>query len=299
MMPGSDTMKHPLLWTVCLCLGLTAFACGGAEDAPSRAAPPAAGDTSEDPAPTPMGGKPPVTPKPTADAASAPDVLTAAPDAVPQVTPPEADAAPPDAGASAPTPTGPKGPYTCSLVIGISATGDWFKAGFEKIVDNDRWQLMAVHSAFINYWANPGDKIWGSRPTSACTMNSANPDRVILVVLSNHWETWTLDQWVTPIIAAMKNFKAKYSNLKNLELSTFVRSPGDKPCPLGDTFRQYDLAVADEAFQKVAAMFPELVTVAPKVHVDSCADYNNHPPHLQLADPAARAAKKMGAIYKD
>jgi hypothetical protein len=283
-------MKHRPLWTIGLCLGLTTLACGS----PSQPASPPSDNTPEDPAPTPTGGDASVTPKSPRDAAVSPDAPP------PSVTPPDAtptaapDAASPDAGPSAPV-----GPYSCSLVIGISATGDWFKAGFEKIVDNDRWQLMAVHSAFINYWADPNHNIWASKPSSPCTMNAANPDRVILVVLSNHWETWTLQQWVTPIVAAMKNFKAKYSNLKNFEVSTFVRSPGDKPCPLGDTFRQYDLAVADEAFQKVAAMFPELVTVAPKVHVDSCADYNNHPPHLQLADPAARAAKKMGAIYKD
>jgi hypothetical protein len=215
----------------------------------------------------------------------------------PVVTPPVSTA--PDAGPTAPAPTGPRGPYTCSLVIGISATGDWFKAGFEKIVDNDRWQLMAVHSAFINYWADPKHSIWGSKPSSACTKNADNPDRVILTALSNHWEKYPVEQWVTEITAAVKNFKARYSNLKNLELETFVRSPGDKPCPLGDTFRAYDLAPADEAFQKVAAAFPELVTVAPKVHVDSCDDYNNHPPHLQLAGPASRAAMKMGAIYKD
>jgi len=286
-------MKHRLLRSLGLGLILTTLACGAS---PSRSAPPAAGETPEDPAPTPKDGGSSLAPKPQPDAspAAAPDAAPAS-DATPAAAP---DAAPADGGPGAPV-TRPAGPFTCSLVIGISATGDWFNAGFEKIVDNDRWQLMAVHSAFINYWASPTHSIWGSKPSSACKMNAANPDRVILVVLSNHWETWTLEQWVTPIVAAMKNFKAKYSNLKNLELSTFVRSPGDKPCPLGDTFRQYDLAVADEAFQKVAAMFPELVTVAPKVHVDSCADYNNHPPHLQLADPASRAAKKMGAIYKD
>jgi hypothetical protein len=242
--------------------------------------------------PAPMMMPPPVvTPPPSM---TTPPVTTPTP---PVVTPPVSTA--PDAGPTAPAPTGPRGPYTCSLVIGISATGDWFKAGFEKIVDNDRWQLMAVHSAFINYWADPKHSIWGSKPSSACAKNADNPDRVILTALSNHWEKYPVEQWVTEITAAVKNFKARYSNLKNLELETFVRSPGDKPCPLGDTFRAYDLAPADEAFQKVAAAFPELVTVAPKVHVDSCDDYNNHPPHLQLAGPASRAAMKMGAIYKD
>jgi hypothetical protein len=48
----------------------------------------------------------------------------------------------------------------------------------------------------------------------------------------------------------------------------------------------------------MATLFPDLVTVAPKVAVDSCADYAGHPPHLP-SGPAARAATKMGAIYKD
>jgi hypothetical protein len=121
-----------------------------------------------------------------------------------------------------------------------------------------------------------------------CRPTPPRSDRVILVALSTHWETWTVEQWVTPIVAAMKNFNAKYSNLKNLELSTFVRSPGDKPCPLGDTFRGYDLAPADQAFAKVAAMFPDLVTVAPIVHVDSCDDYAGHPPHLPSGPARAR-----------
>jgi hypothetical protein len=145
---------------------------------------------------------------------------------------------------------------------------------------------------------DPKNGIWGSKPPSACTRNADDPDRVILTALSLHWANDTVQQRITQLEAAVKNFKAKYSNLKNLELATFVRSPGDKPCPLGDTFRAYDLARADEAFQKVAAAFPELVTVAPIVHVDSCDDYAGHPPHLP-SGPAARAAMKMGAIYKE
>jgi hypothetical protein len=183
-------------------------------------------------------------------------------------------------------------------VVGIQATGDWFNAGFEKIVDNTRWELMSVHNAFINYWADPKNGIWGSKPSSACAKNADNPDRVILTALSNHWETWTVEQWTTQLSGAVKNFKARYSNLRNLELATFVRSPGDKPCPLGETFRAYDLTPADQAFVKTAALFPDLVTVAPKVAVDSCDDYAGHPPHLP-SGPAARAAMKMGAIYKD
>ena len=289
-------MNHRPLWI--LGLGLTTLACGTREVAPSESASPADGDTPVDPAPTPMGRDSSVAPMPTVDAAPSLDA-PAPPVTPPEMTPtPPPDAASPDVGPSAPAPTGPAGPFTCSLVIGIQATADWFNGGFEKIVDKDRWQLMAVHSGFIDYWADPKNGIWGSKPSSACTKNADNPDRVILTALSLHWANYTVEQWSTQLIGAVKNFKARYSNLKSLELATFVRSPGDKPCPLGDTFRAYDLAPADEAFAKVAAMFPELVTVAPIVHVDSCDDYAGHPPHLP-SGPAGRAAMKMGALYKE
>jgi hypothetical protein len=289
-------MKHRALWT--LGLGLTTLACASSEVAPSQSTPPATGNTPVNPAPTQPGGEPSVTPMPSPVVPS-PPVTPPAVTPPPVVTPTEPPAsAPPDGGPSAPAPTAPGGPFTCSLVVGIQATGDWFNAGFEKIVDNPRWELMAVHNAFIDYWADPKNKIWGSKPSSACTKNADNPDRVILTALSLHWEKASVEQWMTHLTAAVKNFKAKYSNLKNVELATFVRSPGDKPCPLGETFRVYDMVEQDQAYDMMAAQFPDLVTVAPKVHVDSCDDYAGHPPHLP-GGPAGRAAMKMGAIYKE
>jgi hypothetical protein len=287
-------MKHRALWT--LGLGLTALACASGE-VPNPSTPPPGGNPPVNPPSTPPGGEPTVPPPmvtPTPPVAP-PPMTTPPPVMPPPATPP---ATPPDGGPSAQPPTGPRGPFTCSLVVGIQATGDWFNAGFEKIVDNGRWELMSVHNAFIDYWADPKNSIWNSKPSSACTQNATNPDRVILTALSLHWANITVDQWVTQLTGAVKNFQAKYSNLKNLELATFVRSPGDKPCPLGDTFRAYDLTPADQAFQKMAALFPGLVTVAPIVHVDSCDDYAGHPPHLPDG-PAARAGMKMGAIYKE
>jgi hypothetical protein len=206
---------------------------------------------------------------------------------------------PPDPGMPTPTPpASPKGPFTCSLVIGIQATGDWFNGGFEKIVDNTKWELMAVHSGFVTYWADPKHPIWGTKPSSACATNPDNPDRVILTALWLHWLPATVDEWVTGLTAAIKNFQAKYSNLKNVELATFIRAPGAMPCPGGMTFKSYIRPEQDMAYDKMPALFPSgFVTVAPKVTVDSCADFNNNPPHLP-GGPAARMAMKMGAIYK-
>ncbi len=291
-------MKHRALRI--LALGLTTLACSSPEAPPSQP-PPGTGNPPVSPAPTPTGSDPSVTPTPPPSVTPTPTPTPVTPPVTPSpvVTPTEPPpAVTPDAGPSAPAPTGAQGPFTCSLVIGIQATGDWFNGGFEKIVDNARWELMAVHSGFINYWADPKDKIWGTKPSSACAKNADNPDRVILTGLSLHWQKYTVDEWITQLSAAVKNFQARYSNLKNVELSTFVRSPGDKPCPLGDTFRVYDMVEQDQAYGMMKGLFPGLVTVAPIVKVDSCDDYAGHPPHLP-GGPAARAAMKMGALYKD
>jgi hypothetical protein len=215
--------------------------------------------------------------------------------------PPPSSTTTPDAGASAPTPTptpaGPKGPFTCTLVIGIQATADWFNGGFESMVDGTKWELMAVHSGFVTYWADPKNGIWGSKPSSACATNADNPDRVILTALYLHWMTAPVDQWVTTLSAAVMNFKAKYSNLKNVELATFVRSPGGKPCPGGMEFKSFITPEQDMAYDKMPALFPGLVTVAPKVEVTSCAEYGGNPPHLTGAGKSA-SAKKLADIYK-
>ena len=43
--------------------------------------------------------------------------------------------------------------FTCTEVIGVSVTGDWFNAGFEEGLDNGRWQVRWKSHAFIEGWA--------------------------------------------------------------------------------------------------------------------------------------------------
>jgi hypothetical protein len=95
---------------------------------------------------------------------------------------------------------------------------------------------------------------------------------------------------------AVKTFKAKNPNLKRLELSTFVRAPGDKPCPASMPFKSWIRPEQDEAYQKIAAMYPGFVTVAPKFKVASCADYGGNPPHF-TGGGATAAAKLIGDHY--
>jgi hypothetical protein len=93
--------------------------------------------------------------------------------------------------------------------------------------------------------------------------------------------------------------KAKFSNLRDVELSAFVRSPTDMPCAGSMPFKSFIRPEQDMANAMVAAKHPDLVTVAPVIRVDSCAEYNNNPPHFTNAADAAKIGAKVAAVYKD
>jgi hypothetical protein len=101
---------------------------------------------------------------------------------------------------------------------------------------------------------------------------------------------------MTTLTAAMNTFKAKYSNLKRIELATFIRSPMNKPCPGSMPFKSFIRPEQDEAYDKMAAMYPDLIRVAPKFEVRSCGDFGGGPPHL--GGSAGAMATMMGNYYK-
>src|SRR5262249_29174138 len=103
--------------------------------------PPPAGPTA-DAGPPRSAGPPPTTPEIPSDAASPLDV--ASPLEVAPATPDAALAAP-DAAPAGEAPTTQPDTYVCNFVIGIKETGEWFNAGFEKVVDNTRWQVVPIH----------------------------------------------------------------------------------------------------------------------------------------------------------
>jgi len=183
--------------------------------------------------------------------------------------------------------------YACNLIIGINATGEWYKQGYESLVDNASWELIQVHNGFIEKWANPNDEYWATAIYSACTKNPKLPDRIFFV-LSN-FDYTTLEQWLPPLTAVIKNLQAKYPSVKNIELMTWVRAPGNMPCPQAPAYRSAISAGEDQAIAQAAKDFPNLVTVAPKFEAHSCSEYTDNPPHPTAAGGAAWA--KMIAAY--
>src|SRR5579859_5326006 len=120
------------------------------------------------------------------------------------------------------------GPYTCTLVFGILATQQ-FWGDFEKLVNPAKWELIWVHSGFVELWANPNDPIWQTAITTPCAQNSKTPDRIIFVALNFNF--MTLAEWLPPLTAAAKNLQTKYPSARRIELGTFVRAPNNMPCP--------------------------------------------------------------------
>jgi hypothetical protein len=180
-------------------------------------------------------------------------------------------------------------PFACTQIMGVSVTGDWFGAGFEKGVDEKRFQAITRKHAFIQLWGDPKDPIWTEPVVSPCAEHSANPDRVVFTTVN--WEFKTTDQWVDAMTKVVKVLQAKYSNLRRIELLTMLRAPGNKTC--GN-----DMSVVappiDEAIGKVVAAFPNLVKPGPKLEAPSCDVFTKGGPHYTPEGMAAVAKVYAG-----
>jgi hypothetical protein len=266
------------LWRILGCTSVLALACAAPNTSgPTPGLPDAADPGNHTPEgegnspPPPDAGAPQVVP-PDAVATSEPPPPTLPPDAAPAMPPPVTGE--PDTGS-----------YTCTLIIGINATQEWYSKGFESLVDNGKWELIRVHSGFVELWADPKNGVWNTGPTSPCAQNANNPDRVIFIALN--FDTTMLDQWVPPLTAVVKNLKAKYPGVKRIELGTFVRAPGNKPCPQAPAKRSTIAQAEDDAIAMVAAANPDLVIVHPKFEAKTCGEFSGNPPHPSAAGGAA------------
>jgi hypothetical protein len=207
-------------------------------------------------------------------------------------TPAADTAAPP--GPSAPGMADPESNYTCTHLIGINATQEWFGAGFETMVDNAKWQLVRVHSGFVDLWANPNGAFWNTAPTSGCATNSKTPDRIIFIGLKFEWTDKT--QWVQALTAVVKNLKDKYPGVKRIELGSFVRAPGNKPCGSAPAYRSTIHPSQDQAIDEVVATDPVLLRASPHFEVTACSDFSGNPPHF-AGGGGKNVAKVVGDYY--
>jgi hypothetical protein len=209
--------------------------------------------------------------------------------------PTDAGAAGKDGGADAAGPTG----FACHQVTAMTLTREWYEAGFEDLVANDRWQLKAREHGYITEWSNPNSDFWNEMIESPCAQGSTNPDHVVLTVLS--WVPaccTTQPQWEAQVTGAVNTLKSKYSALKRIDLMTVIRGAGNVLCPTPPAAGETIVIPPelDNALAAVAAQFPGFVFVAPKFEAPNCAAFSGGGPHLTTPGNTA-VAKNIAAYF--
>jgi hypothetical protein len=193
--------------------------------------------------------------------------------------------------------------FTCNLVFGNTTTQQWFNGGFLTYpgIEASRWELIAVGHHYIGSWAQANDTGWTTAFDSnhKCDSDAQNPERVIFIVTQSPPYS-TAKQYQTDITAIVKNIKAKYSQVKSIELTTLIRSPGNSAtvCSTKSGNEQSIPTAEDEGMAAVAAdpAFAGLVSVLPPFYVTACSDFNPDAP--QYTDKgAANIAKVYGAYF--
>ena len=188
--------------------------------------------------------------------------------------------------------------YTCNLVIGIDSTGEWFTSGFENQVPNDRWEIIYHHPAYIEDWAKSADDVYKLAPTSPCSMNADNPDRVIFNMFSDGSDSAinTKNAWVTALTQSIANLKAKYSRLKRVDLLTMTRAPNNTPCDSGNAAGSSVAQYVDDAVTMLVSGGPPAVVASPKFFAKDCSVFTSGGPHLTDAGKPV-IAKLYGDYY--
>jgi hypothetical protein len=191
--------------------------------------------------------------------------------------------------------------FVCNEVIGLTLTREWYQEGFEQAprIADDRWQLKARQSGYITEWSNPDSAFWNQQPQSPCAKGSATPDHVVLTVLS--WRPpccATQAEWEAQVGKAVATVRSKYAGVKRIDLMTVVRGPRNQGCPAPPAKDEY-IAMPQEfdaALAGVAAKFPGLVFVGPKVEAPNCASFVGGGPHL-TKEGNAEVAKAIAAYF--
>jgi hypothetical protein len=186
----------------------------------------------------------------------------------------------------------PNGPFSCTELIGLLSSGEWWDAGFYDGLGADlkpKWQGRFSHYGYTYEYAKPASYAWSPvnvggtnnvRLTTPCAQSGSSPDRIVYQAWT--WELTTEAAWIQSLEAALATIRAKRPSAKRIDLMTIIRCPmnlwchGDKP-PLGpntdhDATKQ-DCNVpdyVDAAFARVAAAHPDLVAIAPKFEAHAC-----------------------------
>jgi hypothetical protein len=187
----------------------------------------------------------------------------------------------------------PETRYRCTLIVGLTVTQEWFGAGFEDEVPNQRWQARLRPHTFVDDWANPEHEAWREPVVSPCADRPESPDRVLVFVAN-----WTLPDaaaWKEPLARLIRTVHEKFPALRRLELLTMLRAPQNQSC--GDPKSVVEPYI-DQALREAAAAAPGLVQVGPALQVPSCDVFEKGGPHFNASGRIV-VAKLVARAYAE
>ena len=181
--------------------------------------------------------------------------------------------------------------FQCSVVLGVAVTSEWFEGGFERVVDDARWEAITKPHTSLEQWADPQNSVWSQSPSSPCAEHAQEPDRVLFTAMN--WEYTTAAEWQTGLTAVVQATLAHFPSAREIDLLTMIRAPGNASCGNAMSVVQ---PFVDEAMRAVAAQFPERVRVGPKLEVPTCDVFKNGGPHFTDAGRAV-VAERIGEYF--
>ncbi len=190
--------------------------------------------------------------------------------------------------------TGPSaGPFSCSLVIGLFTTSQWFNGtspgGASKSflqqpgIDATKWEGKTQKYSYVEKWADPTNAVWSVAIADPCTTNSTTPDRVVFVGFSPYNAGTDADyakyhpggademSWETTLNTVIATIKTKFPSVKEIDILTMGRAPGNVLCSNNNDPDTIIPAFEDTAYETVAAASNGFVKVGPKYYVPDCA----------------------------
>ena len=185
--------------------------------------------------------------------------------------------------------------FSCTLIIGCYQTSQWYDAGFETAVGNDKWEIKADHNTFTENWANPADAFWNLPVASPCAKDPGAPDRVLFISYSK--TLMTEQAWEMQLSQVMANVKAKFPSVKQVELLGMVRAPNNEMCPNNSNPSTIVKPEQDQALQAVADKSQGMIKVGPKYFAPSCDSFVTNNTNLTPA-AASAIAPTVAAFYK-
>jgi len=180
--------------------------------------------------------------------------------------------------------TTPDQGYRCTLVLGLAVTSEWYRAGFESLVEDDRWEAITKPHTFVEHWADPENAVWRELPQSPCAERWKDPDRVLF--FAANFKFTAQAEWDKALGDVVVVLRQKYPGARRIELLSMVRAPQNNSC---GSEKGVVNPIIDVSISATSARYPELVVAGPRFEARSCDDLEKGGPHFTKAGGAAVA----------